>query len=329
MLIALTPETLASSIEVSDEDVRQAYEKQIERFRKPERREVDQIPFTNAEEAKAASARIAAGTPFDTIAEEKKLTPKDIALGLVAKGDILDPAIADAAFALAPGKISQPIAGRFVIVILRVKRVEAGSEQPLTAVAATLKNEIARERARRDVLDIHDKIEDERAGGATLAEVAKKLGLKATTIDAIDRSGRKPDGTLIDDLPGRADLLNGAFRAPKPGVETDPVELRNQGGFVWYDVADIMASRERSFEEARDLVEARWRDEETGEEARGTRRYDPRQARQRRELRQGSARHRGRAARKAEARSQARGIGAGRHRARVRHRREQERGLRR
>jgi peptidyl-prolyl cis-trans isomerase D len=264
VLIALTPETLASAIEVSDEDVRQAYEKQIERFRKPERREVDQIPFTNAEEAKAASARIAAGTPFDTIAEEKKLTPKDIALGLVAKGDILDPAIADAAFALAPGKISQPIAGRFVIVILRVKRVEAGSEQPLTAVAATLKNEIALERARRQVLDVHDKIEDERAGGATLAEVAKKLGLKATTIDAIDRSGRKPDGTLIDDLPGRADLLNGAFQAPKAGVETDPVELRNQGGYVWYDVADIMASRERSFEEARDLVEARWRDEETG-----------------------------------------------------------------
>jgi peptidyl-prolyl cis-trans isomerase D len=264
VLIALTPETLASAIEVSDEDVRQAYEKQIERFRKPERREVDQIPFTNAEEAKAASARIAAGTPFDTIAEEKKLTPKDIALGLVAKGDILDPAIADAAFALAPSKISQPIAGRFVIVILRVKRVEAGSEQPLTAVAATLKNEIALERARRQVLDVHDKIEDERAGGATLAEVAKKLGLKATTIDAIDRSGRKPDGTLIDDLPGRADLLNGAFRAPKAGVETDPVELRNQGGYVWYDVADIMASRERSFEEARDLVEARWRDEETG-----------------------------------------------------------------
>jgi peptidyl-prolyl cis-trans isomerase D len=263
VLIALTPETLAPSIEVSDEDVRQAYEKQIDRFRKPERREVDQIPFTNPDEAKAASVRIAAGTSFDTIAEEKKLTPKDIALGLVAKGDILDPAIADAAFSLAAGKISQPVAGRFVTVILRVKRVEAGSEQPLTAVAATLKNEIALERARRQILDIHDKIEDERAGGATLAEVANKLGLKATKIEAIDRSGRQPNGTTIDDLPGRVDLLNGAFRAQKPGVETDPVELRNQGGYVWYDVTGITASRDRSFEEARDLVEARWRDEET------------------------------------------------------------------
>jgi peptidyl-prolyl cis-trans isomerase D len=263
VLIALTPEALIPTIEVSDEDVRKAYENQIDRFRKPERREIDQIPFPTIEEANAASARIAAGTSFDKIAEEKKLTPKDISLGLVAKREILDPAIADAAFSLAIGKVSSPVAGRLAVVLLRLKSVEAASEQPLSAVAATLKNEIARDRARRDLLDIHDKIEDERAGGATLAEVAKKLGLKAGTIDATDRSGRKPDGTPIDDVPGRADLLIGAFRSPKAGVETDPVELRNQGGFVWYEVADITASHDRSFEEARDLVETRWRDDET------------------------------------------------------------------
>jgi len=261
VLIALTPEALAP--EISDEDVKKAYESRIERFRTPERREVDQIVFPNVEEANAAAARIAAGTSFDKIAEERKLAPKDIALGLVAKREILDPAIADAAFALATGKTSQPVSGRFVIVLLRVKRVEPGGEQPLSAVSATLKSEIARERARRDILDLHDKIEDERAGGATLAEVAKKLGLKATTIDAVDRSGRKPDGTPIENLPGRADLLNGAFLS-QPGVETDPIELRDQGGYVWYEIAAVTPSRERSFEEARELVEARWREEETG-----------------------------------------------------------------
>jgi peptidyl-prolyl cis-trans isomerase D len=263
VLIALTPETLIPTIEVSDEDIRKAYENQIDRFRKPERREIDQIAFPNVEEANAAAARIAAGTSFDKIAEERKLTPKDISLGLVGRRDILDPAIADAAFSLAPGKISQPVAGRFVIVLLRLKSVEPASEQPFAAAAATLRNEIARDRARIQQLDVHDKIEDERAGGATLVEVAKKLGLKAATIDATDRSGRKPDGALIDDVPGRADILTGAFRSLKPGVETDPVELRNQGGFIWYEVTGITASHDRSFEEAHGLVESRWRDDET------------------------------------------------------------------
>jgi peptidyl-prolyl cis-trans isomerase D len=264
VLIVLTPEAIESSIEVSDDDVKKAYDSQIDRFRKPERREVEQIPFPTIEEANAASARIASGTSFDKIAEERKLTPQDISLGLVAKRDILDPAIADTAFALAADKVSQPVVGRFSTVILRVKRVEPASEQSLAAVTPALRGEIALSRARSQVLDTHDKIEDERAGGATLAEVAAKLGLKAMTIEATDRSGRKPDGVPIGDLPARDDVLTGAFRAPKVGVETDPVELRNQGGYVWYDVADITPPHERSFEETKGLVEARWKDEETG-----------------------------------------------------------------
>ncbi|HLL27610.1 MAG TPA: SurA N-terminal domain-containing protein [Xanthobacteraceae bacterium] len=263
VLIALTADMLAASIEVSDADVQKVYEAQIDRFRTPERRDLDQIVFLNMEEAKAAADRIAAGTSFDKIAEERKLTPKDISIGLVAKRDILDPAIADAAFTLAVGKVSEPIPGRFGAVLLRLKRIEAGVEQPLSAVAATLRKEIARDRARRQILDIHDKVEDERAGGATITETANKLGLKAVTIEAADRSGRKPDGTMIEDVPGRDDLLKGAFLS-QPGVETDPVELRNQGGFVWYEVAGITPARDRTFEEARGLVEARWREEETG-----------------------------------------------------------------
>ena len=65
VLMTLTTEVLAASIEVTDEDVRKAYENQIDRFRTPERREIDQIVFPSIEEANAASVRIAAGTSFD------------------------------------------------------------------------------------------------------------------------------------------------------------------------------------------------------------------------------------------------------------------------
>src|ERR1700719_1807558 len=43
VLIVLTPEALMPTIEVSDEDIRKAYENQTDRFHKPERREIDQI----------------------------------------------------------------------------------------------------------------------------------------------------------------------------------------------------------------------------------------------------------------------------------------------
>ncbi len=44
-----------------------------------------------------------------------------------------------------------------------------------------------------------------------MAEAATKLGLNLVTIDAIDRSGQRPDETIVNDLPASADLLKAAF----------------------------------------------------------------------------------------------------------------------
>ncbi len=261
VLLALTPETLASAVEISDADIKKLYESSADRFTNPEKRELDQIGFPNTEEAAAASARIASGVSFDSVAAERKLTAKDTTLGTVTKRDMLDRTVADAAFALPVGKVSTPIAGRFGTILVRVKKIEPGDEQPLAAVSDTLRKEIATQRSRRLILELHDKIEDERASGATLAEIANKLKLKTTTIDAVDRSGRKPDGAPIDDIPGRAEIMANAF-STQPGVETDAIDLK-AGGFVWYDVVGVTPPRERTFEEVRSLAETRWRDEET------------------------------------------------------------------
>ncbi len=44
------------------------------------------------------------------------------------------------------------------------------------------------------------------------------------------------------------------------GVENDPIQFN--GGYVWYDVLDVIASRERTLEEVKDQVEAKWRDDQ-------------------------------------------------------------------
>ena len=44
--------------------------------------------------------------------------------GLVAKSAIIDPAIADAAFALPSGEISQPVQGRFGTALVQVLKIE-------------------------------------------------------------------------------------------------------------------------------------------------------------------------------------------------------------
>ncbi len=125
------------------------------------------------------------------------------------------------------------------------------------SVAANLKREIAVERARASVADLHNKMEDERGGGASVVEAAQKLGLTAVTIDAVDRSGRAPNGQPVATIPQGLNVVSQAF-ASDVGVDNDPIQFN--GGYVWFDVLGITPSRERGIDEVKDQVEARWRE---------------------------------------------------------------------
>jgi peptidyl-prolyl cis-trans isomerase D len=257
--VAITPEDIGKWSEVSDEDARKLFEQRRGKLGTPEQRQISQIVFPNAEEALAARNRIASGMSFDDLAKERGLNPSDVDLGLIAKSAIIDPAIADAAFSLPSGEVSQPVQGRFGIALVKIGKIEPGSEPSYESVASNLKKEIATERARKSVAELRDKMEDERGGGAGVIEAAQKLGLTAVTIDAVDRSGRLPNGQLVANIPRGLDVVSQAFNSDV-GVDNDPIQFN--GGYVWYDVLGITPSRERNLEEVKDQVEARWRDDQ-------------------------------------------------------------------
>jgi peptidyl-prolyl cis-trans isomerase D len=257
--VAVTPEDIGKWSEVSDEDARKVFEQRRDRLGTPERRQLSQIIFPNTEEAMAARNRIASGLSFEDLAKERGLNPSDIDLGLITKSAIADPAIADAAFSLPSGEVSQPEQGRFGVALVKVGKIEPGVEASYESVASDLKKEIAVERARAKVAELRDKMEDERGGGASVIEAAQKLGLAAVTIDAVDRSGRLPNGQPVASIPRGLDVVSQAFSSDV-GVDNDPIQFN--GGYVWYDVLGITPSRERTLDEVKDQVEARWRDEQ-------------------------------------------------------------------
>jgi peptidyl-prolyl cis-trans isomerase D len=259
-LLFLAPADLAKSEAVSDADARAYFEQRKDSFGKPEKREVRQIVFQKPEEAAAARERITKGATFDDIAKERQLKDSDTDLGMVAKSDVIDPTIADAAFSLKPGETSEPLKGRFGTVLLQVRKIEPGEEKTFEQVAAQIKREIAESTAKSEVGNLRDKIEDERAAGSTLAETAKKLGLKSVSIEGVDRSGRGIDGKPVAGLPQSPNVISAAF-ANDVGVDTEPLQLPG-GGYLYFDVTGVTPSRERPLEEVKDQVVARWRDDE-------------------------------------------------------------------
>jgi peptidyl-prolyl cis-trans isomerase D len=257
-ILSVEPEELAKSVEVSDADLQKEYDFRRDRYTTPEQREVQQIVFPSEDDARKAADRIAAGTSFDTIIAERGLKPKDTDLGLVAKSAILDPAIADAAFALKPGAVSAPVKGRFGTALVRVTKIKPEKVRTFEEVKPELKHDLALARVRGDVADLHDKIEDERAGGSRLDEIGQKFKLPVRTVDAVDRSGRGADGKLVPNLPNAQELLNGAFSADV-NAETDPLQT-SSGGLIWYEVNAIEPSHDRTLAEVKDRVVSSWRD---------------------------------------------------------------------
>jgi len=259
-LLSLTPADIAKPDTVSDADAKAYYEQHKNSYGAPERRELRQIVFPNAQDAASASERLAKGLSLADLAKERGLKDTDIELGMVTKSDIIDAAVAEAAFALKAGEISAPVKGSFGTVLVQVGKIEPGSQKSYEEVASQIKREQAEARARSELNNLRDKIEDERAAGSTLAETAKKLGLKSLAIEAIDRSGRAPDGKPVADLPKTPDVISTAFGSDV-GVDSDALQLPNNG-LLWYDVTGITPSRERTLEEVKDQVATRWRDDE-------------------------------------------------------------------
>jgi peptidyl-prolyl cis-trans isomerase D len=256
--LAVTPADLAKSIEVSDADVKKAYDQNMKAYTTPERRHIQQIVFPNVTDAQAASERIKSGTTFAALAAERGLKDADFDLGTVAKSAIVDPAVADAAFSLKEGEVSAPVNGRFGTVLVTVLKIEPQVIKPLNVVAPFIHSDIALERAKAKVQELHDQIEDARAGGATLEEAAKKLNLNIVTLD-VDRSGRDPSGKPAANIPAAGNVLNAAFSSDV-GIDSYPVDA--DGGYVWYEVAAITPSRDRKLDEVKTEVEQRWRDDE-------------------------------------------------------------------
>lgn len=256
--VVVSPEEIGKWSEVSDEDAKKLFDQRKDRLGTPERRQIHQIVFPNAAEAQAARDRLAGGMSFEDLGKERGLTASDVDLGLVTKSS-LDPVVGDAAFKLPVGEISQPIQGALGTSIVRVEKIEPGKEADYASLAGDIKREIATERARVKVNDLRDKMEDERGGGSSVIDAAQKLGLTAVTIDAVDRSGRAPNGQPVANIPQGLDVVSQAFNTDV-GVDNDAISFK--GGYVWYDVLAITPSRDRNLDEVRDQVEARWRQDQ-------------------------------------------------------------------
>ncbi len=261
-ILALEPDTIANAAEVTDADAEAAYQKiagKDPQFGAPEKRDLQQILFPNEADAAVAEAKLKAGASFDDLVKDRGLKAEDTDIGETTKDAMLDQAEANAVFALPQAGVSGVLKSQFGPVIVRVKGITRSTVKPYAEVADAVKKQVSASRAGDKIQALHDKIEDARVSGKSLADAGKAVGLSAETITAVDAAGNDPKRTPVN-LPDKPELLRAAF-ASDVGLDEAALNTKD-GGFIWFEVAKIDPSHDLAFEEAKPEVEKQWRAEE-------------------------------------------------------------------
>ena len=170
--VSLTPAMLFNQIEVSEADLRQLYEDNIDQYVVDEKRTLQRLIFSNQSEALASYNAYKNGTKtFEQLVSERGLSLPDVSLGDLAKAD-LDNAIADKLFEADSLGLHGPFETDLGPTLYNVLNIKPGSittfEEALDDLNADKKSEYAIEM----INDLIDEIDDLLASGATIEEVS-------------------------------------------------------------------------------------------------------------------------------------------------------------
>lgn len=220
--IWLTPEMLKDKVEVDEKALRDAYEARLSEYVTPEARMVERLVYPTEAEAQAAKARLDKGeVSFETLVNERGLTLADIDLGEVIEAEL--GAAGKPVFALTEPGVVGPLPSDLGPALYAMNGTIAARNASFEDAQDDLKQGVALDRARRQILDETSNISDKLASGATLEEVAQETGMQVGTVaynseseDGIVgyESFRKVADTITaDSFPELSDLEDGGIFA--------------------------------------------------------------------------------------------------------------------
>ncbi|CAA2139359.1 SurA N-terminal domain-containing protein [Hyphomicrobium sp. ghe19] len=252
-VLTLSVDDLKNHVTITDEDIQKSYEATKETYNKPEERRIQQIAFKDKATAEAALKELRDGKKsFGDVAKEAGAKDTDVDLGLVTKKSLIDPKIADVAFSLEKDKYSDVVEGRFATVILRVTQIDPGITRTLADVKDQVRDKLATEKAKSELQNKHDEIEDNRIAGKTLTEIAEASKLTFKEIPATDATGLSPEGKPVMETPDLRKIVTRVF-APDNSSDDTAIEL-SDGGYAWINVLSNDAPKQKPFDTVKDQV---------------------------------------------------------------------------
>ncbi len=261
-VLVVSPSRFSQTIHLADDILRDEYNLSIDEFTKPEIRTINQLVLADETAAEEIHQLIRDGAKFVEIVNAAGQNLDNTDLGMVKRDDLISPELADKAFSMQLGAVSDVIEGPLGHVVLRVRDIKPGAVKPFKEVRQILHDRLVHERAIEDIAAFSETVEDERAAGVTFEEIGQRFDLDVIELGSFDNEGRLAGGQPTPLLDRYQDLTRNLFDI---AINQDiPMLETSDGSFIWASLKSIQPESVRPLDEVRDHVIAQWQINERG-----------------------------------------------------------------
>jgi peptidyl-prolyl cis-trans isomerase D len=217
----------APKIAVDPAEVQKRFDFRKDSLSRPETRTIVQIPAKDAATAARVAQALSGGGDIAAAAKAAGVEP--VLYQDKPKTAIVDRRVADAAFSLPAGAVSQPIQGELGFAVIKVMQIKPGTSVTLADVRPAIEAELRADAAAEKVYAQTQVYEDAHTAGSNLIEAAAKAQAQTLTVGPIAQTGQNMQGQPSG-VPEQ--ILKTAFALPSGGES----EIEEGGKGEYYAV---------------------------------------------------------------------------------------------
>ena len=250
-VISLNVSTLSKLENVSDEEINIFYEDNKYNYYEPEKRSYYLIPYFSNEDAIKALENYSSNGDIEKILIDRNLNISDVDQGLITFDDGISESVSETAFNASLNQLSGPTESPFGPSLIYVNEIISEKEIKIEEIKDQIVIDIQKDKAKDKVYSLYGEIEDLRAEGKTLEEIAEEKSLSIESFQNINDVGQRIDGSIIKN-PSLEELINLIF-LNDVDEDLEPYE-DSEGNLNFFRIDNINYSQQIPINEAMESI---------------------------------------------------------------------------
>ena len=250
-VISLNVSTLSKLENVSDEEINIFYEDNKYNYYEPEKRSYYLIPYFSNDDAIKALENYSSNGDIEKILIDRNLNISDVDQGLITFDDGISESVSETAFNASLNQLSGPTESPFGPSLIYVNEIISEKEIKIEEIKDQIVIDIQKDKAKDKVYSLYGEIEDLRAEGKTLEEIAEEKSLSIESFKNINDVGQRMDGSIIKN-PSLEELVNLIF-LNDVDEDLEPYE-DSEGNLNFFRIDNINYSQQIPLNEAMENI---------------------------------------------------------------------------